>query len=104
MPDSLQSLRKRLDDVDHRLIETLAERQRLVSDVAAVKADPSLPLQDSNRERELVSRISTLADEQGLDRYFVESLYSRILDHSLRFQAARQNGRQAPPQNTHAPL
>jgi chorismate mutase/prephenate dehydratase len=92
MSDSLQSLRKRLDDVDHRLIETLAERQRLVVDVAAVKADPSLPLQDSNRERELLSRISTLADEQGLDRYFVESLYSRILDHSLRFQAARQNG------------
>jgi chorismate mutase/prephenate dehydratase len=92
MSDSLQSLRKRLDDVDLRLIETLAERQRLVVDVAAVKADPSLPLQDSNRERELLSRISTLAEAQGLDRYFVESLYSRILDHSLRFQAARQNG------------
>ena len=45
MSDSLQSLRKRLDDVDLRLIETLAERQRGVADVAAVKADPGLSAQ-----------------------------------------------------------
>jgi chorismate mutase/prephenate dehydratase len=91
MSDSLQSLRKHLDDVDLRLIEALAERQRIVSDVAALKNDPSLPLQDENRERELLSRIAELADSRGLDRYFVESLYARILDHSLRFQVARQH-------------
>jgi len=39
MSDSLKSLRNRLDDVDRRLVEALAERQRLVTEVAALKAD-----------------------------------------------------------------
>ena len=91
MSDPLQSLRSRLDDIDLRLVEALAERQRVVAKVAALKSDPRLPLQDAERERELLARISNLAEEQGMDRYFVESLYRRILDHSIRFQAARRN-------------
>ena len=91
MSDSLQSLRNLLDDVDRRLVEALAERQRLVTEVAALKADPALPLKDPQRERELLARVSQLAGAQGLDSYFVESLYRRILEHSIRFQAARQS-------------
>ncbi len=91
MSDSLKSLRNRLDDVDRRLVEALAERQRLVTEVAALKADPALPLKDAERERELLARVSQLAGAQGLDSYFVESLYRRILEHSIRFQAARQS-------------
>ena len=92
MADSLHSIRNRLDDVDRRLVEALAERQRLVAEVAALKADPTLPLQDVERERELLARIAELAGANGLDSYFVESLYRRILEHSVRFQAARQAG------------
>ena len=90
MSDSLHALRTRLDDVDRRLIEALAERQRVITDVAALKADPKLPLQDGQRERELLERTGALARANGLDGYFVESIYRRILDHSVRFQAARQ--------------
>ncbi|HEV2096593.1 MAG TPA: prephenate dehydratase, partial [Chthoniobacterales bacterium] len=91
MSDPLASLRTRLDALDRRLIDTLAERQRVVTEVAALKADPALPLRDVERERELLSRVSGLAGAQGLDSYFVESLYRRILEHSVRFQAARQS-------------
>jgi len=91
MSDSLKSLRNRLDDVDRRLVEALAKRQRLVTEVAALKADPALPLKDAERERELLARVSQLAGAQGVDSYFVESLYRRILEHSIRFQAARQS-------------
>lgn len=76
--------------MDRRIVATLAERQRLVADVAALKADPALPLRDSARERELLGRVSTLAKAEGVDGYFVESIYRRILEHSVRFQAARQ--------------
>jgi len=90
MSDSLHSLRTQLDDVDARVIQALAERQQLVSDVAALKNDPTLPLQDQQRERELLARVGELAKEHGLDSYFVESLYRRILSHSVRFQAEHQ--------------
>ncbi len=90
VPDPLQPLRERLDEVDRRVVEALAERQRLVTEVAALKTDPQLPLRDAARERELLHKISSHAKEEGVDGYFVESLYRRILDHSARFQAARQ--------------
>ena len=90
MSDPLQSLRSRLDDVDGHFVETLAERQRLVAEMAALKTNPGLPLKDADRERDLLARISSLAEAKGVDSYFVESLYRRILDHSVRFQAARQ--------------
>jgi len=91
MSDPLASLRTRLDALDRRLIDTLAERQRVVAEVAALKANPALPLRDVERERELLARVSALAGEQGLDSYFVESIYRGILEHSVRFQAARQS-------------
>ncbi len=90
MSEQLQSIRSRLDDLDQRLVQALAERQRLVAEVATVKADPALPLHDVQRERDLLSRVSALAETEGLDGYFVQSLYRRILEHSVRFQAARQ--------------
>jgi len=91
MSDPLESLRNRIDELDHRLIEALAERQHIVAEIAGLKADPALPLQDAERESDLLSRVSALAGAQGLDSYFVESLYRRILEHSVRFQAARQD-------------
>ncbi|HJT80682.1 MAG TPA: bifunctional 3-deoxy-7-phosphoheptulonate synthase/chorismate mutase [Chthoniobacterales bacterium] len=90
MSESLQSLRNRLDQLDQRIVEALAERQRMVAEVAELKSDPSLPLQDAQRERDLLNRISALAEAEGLDSYFVQSVYRRILEHSVRFQAARQ--------------
>ena len=90
MPEELQSIRRRLDELDQRLVQALAERQRLIAEVAALKTDPTLPLQDPGREKELLGRVAQLAEEEGVDGYFVQSLYRRILEHSVRFQAARQ--------------
>ncbi len=89
-PEKLQSARDRLDELDQRVVHALAERQRLVEEVAALKSDPSLPLQDATREHDLLARVAKLAEAEKLDGYFVQSLYRRILEHSVRFQAARQ--------------
>ena len=92
----LSALRSDLDAVDQRLVKALAERQRLVSDVAAVKAaDGDLPIQDPDREQSLLTRVHQLAEESGVDGYFASQLYRQILRHSVRFQAVRQSGADA---------
>src|SRR5205085_313586 len=65
MSDPLESLRNRIDELDRRLIEALAERQRVVTEIAGLKADPALPLRDAERERDLLSRVSALAGARG---------------------------------------
>ena len=92
-PSTLSSLRDHLDAVDRRLIDALAERQRLVTEVAAVKAgDGSLPIRDADREHDLLARVHRLAEDAGLDGYFASTLYREILRHSVRYQAVRQSG------------
>jgi chorismate mutase/prephenate dehydratase len=89
----LDDLRDRLDATDRGLVDLLAERQRLVRDVASVKQDDrALPLYDPARERDLLGRVQRLAEEAGLDGYFASTVFRRILDHSVRVQAAEQNG------------
>ena len=90
-PSDLSALRDDLDAVDRRLIDALAERQALVGQVAAVKADDgSLPIQDDTREQTLLARVHQLAEDAGVDGYFASTLYRQILRHSVRFQAIRQ--------------
>ena len=67
MSTSLLSLRQQLDDIDRRLVEVLAKRQQIITEVAALKADPALPLKDATRERDLLARVSQLAAKHGLD-------------------------------------
>ncbi len=97
MFEPLQSARARLDNLDQDFIQALAERQKIIAEIAALKADPSLPLQDTARESELLARVAKLAETEGLDGYFVQSLYRRILDHSVRFQVARQGASESGP-------
>ncbi len=92
MPD-LSDLRDDLDAVDRRLVQALADRQRLVTDVAAVKAgDDALPIQDPDREHDLLARVQALAEDAGVDGYFASTLFRQILRHSVQFQAVRQRG------------
>lgn len=78
--------RKRLDAVDVTILDALADRQRIVDEIAVLKADGDAALRDPAREEELLTRLEAEAHARGLNRYFVRDLYRRILQHSVRVQ------------------
>lgn len=82
----LGDLRTRLDAVDLAILDSLAERQRIVDEIAAFKADGDAALRDPTREAELLTRLDAEAHVRGLNRYFVRDLYRQILRHSVRVQ------------------
>lgn len=86
MHDPLHTYRAQLDDIDQRLIEALAARQEVVTQVAALKATRGQPVYDHRREREMLTRLRHTAAEAGLNPHFVASLFQTILDHSVRYQ------------------
>ncbi len=84
---TLDELRDRLDALDRTVVETIAERQRVIDAVRALKAgDPQLQLRDAQREEAMLARLSTLAVQLGLSGGFVRRLYREILDYSVRSQ------------------
>ena len=88
----ITNIRQRLDGIDRRIVSALAERQRIVDEAAAIKAQKPFALRDGTREDEILTRVGTAAVDLGLDTYFVTSLYREILDHSVRRQATHLVG------------
>ncbi|WP_138430529.1 prephenate dehydratase [Fodinibius saliphilus] len=86
MADKLESIRKLLDETDKKIIKALAKRQELVREVSSFKLDEERNIRDTDREEQLLSKITKLAREAGLDRYFAEELFKDIIHHSVRFQ------------------
>ncbi|MDZ7771184.1 MAG: bifunctional chorismate mutase/prephenate dehydratase [Balneolaceae bacterium] len=86
MNNELERIRKQLDRLDRNLIETLAKRHEMVRRVSDLKLENSREIRDTERENELLNKVSELARERGLDRHFAEELFREILEHSVRYQ------------------
>ncbi|MEM9070330.1 MAG: prephenate dehydratase domain-containing protein [Myxococcota bacterium] len=87
--EALKALRDRLDKVDRRFLEALAERQEIVSEVARLKSGGATVIRDASREEALLGRLVDLGRELGLDAHLVTRVFREVLDHSLRLQHER---------------
>ena len=90
---ALGGVRSALDAVDRRLVEALAERVRLVEQVAERKSRGGAVVRDPSREEALLGKVVALGQEAGLDTFLVTRVFREVLDHSLRLQIERLAGR-----------
>ena len=92
VPEDLRSLRKRIDELDHRFVELLAERNRLVAEVAGVKRQSGFPVRDVERETNLLKNRRSLGLHDGIRPEVIESLFRVILwasrDQQMALRAA----------------
>jgi chorismate mutase/GNAT superfamily N-acetyltransferase len=66
--DALAGLRRRMDEVDDRLAELLAERSAITAAVQAVKAVPGHAGRDPDREQQIAARMARRAPALGVER------------------------------------
>jgi chorismate mutase/prephenate dehydratase len=98
MPEpDLVSLRDRIEAVDRQLIALVAERLKIVEDVAAAKLAAASPFRDREREDLLLQRLRGLAIAAGLDAHQIERLYRVIMDMSVAHQEATVRNRADAP-------
>jgi chorismate mutase / prephenate dehydratase len=93
----LSELRRRIEAVDRQLLELLAERQRIVADVAHAKLLTASPFRDRGREDHLLRELRASATSLGLDGHQIERLYRVVLDMSVAHQEATMRGREDAP-------
>ncbi|MBN1417589.1 MAG: prephenate dehydratase, partial [Planctomycetes bacterium] len=82
----LDDLRKRVNEIDERIVDALAERSGLVAGIIAMKDEKALDLRDRTRESELLAHVIRAGRERGLDAYFVTKIYQEIIDYALKIQ------------------
>lgn len=79
IPD-LNEVRKRIDDVDRRLIALLAERACLVAEVVHYKRANHMPVVDRSREDVMLAKIAETAKEHGVDPRVAQQVLRTIID------------------------
>lgn len=92
----LKDIRDKIDNIDDELIKLFKERMDIVSEVAAYKREHGLPVLNSQRERDIVSRIT-----EGMDDSM--AAYAKIWFNTL-FECSRsaQSAQNSPKTDTEA--
>jgi len=82
MPETLDltAIRRRIDEVDDRLVALLADRARLVDEVVRYKRAHHLGVIDRRREDEMLDRVTRVAGAHGLDPRVARQVLRTIID------------------------
>ncbi len=83
---SLEELRARLDVLDRQLLELVAERQSLSTEIAAVKRATGQSTRDFSREREVLLKARRDAEAFGVPPALAESILRSLIRGSLTTQ------------------
>ena len=71
--------RKKIDELDRRLVELLSERARAAQEIGRLKRDTSLPIYEPDRERIVFENVQTINPGPLPHRDLVR-IYERIMD------------------------
>ncbi|MEO7360172.1 MAG: bifunctional chorismate mutase/prephenate dehydrogenase [Gemmatimonadaceae bacterium] len=87
-PRSLPVLRAMIDSLDRDFLQLAAKRMALVGEVAQYKRLHQIKVRDAGREREILDDRARRAEELGLPRSEMESIFRLLLRASRDHQAA----------------
>lgn len=84
IPAELAEARDRIDQIDRKLIELLAQRFSLTHQVGMLKARQDLDALDAEREAQKLEELRALCHRHGLDPALVSELFRRIMEEVVR--------------------
>ena len=85
--NTLEEIRERIDEVDERMAELLAERLQLARKAAEVKRAQGLPLENPQREAEILERGAAVF-EKKIERELGPDTAKAAREDYIRFQKA----------------
>ncbi len=89
--------RRRIDEIDDRLVDLLAERFGIVREVAHLKREAGLAVVQAERALAVIERNAARAEAQGLDPDLVRRIWQSMIDtaHVIENRIVRE-GRGVP--------
>lgn len=82
----LDSVRKKIDLIDEKILQILAERLCLAKEAKRLKTELGLPIEDKKREQEVLNMRVQIGKKLGLSNHFVKKLFSLIIAGSKKIQ------------------
>ena len=82
----MAALRKKIDALDERLVDLLAERQRCIENAAEIKSRIGWPARISARVDEVLNRVNSRAGEKNLDEELARSIWTVLVEWSIGYE------------------
>lgn len=83
---NLDELRKKIDDIDTRIVELIAERQNVSQEIGENKNKSSKLIEDRERELAVLEHVRQLARDKKIKPGDVENIYKQIIAASKKVQ------------------
>jgi chorismate mutase len=88
--EGIKRLRKRIDEVDEQILQSLSKRTEICRSIGLVKEKHGISIQDFPRENDVYAHIRERAAELGLNPSYVESIYCEIVNMCIAVQDPRK--------------
>ena len=86
----LKQLRKRVDEIDDQILNSLSERVKICKAIGSAKKAQGVPVRDSDREKEVYKRTRVKAADLALDPQQVEAVYREIVNMCSSVQETKE--------------
>jgi len=83
---SLENLRKKIDEVDTRIVKLLAERMRIAEQIGGEKIEQGKQIGDSEREKKVLENVRSIALAEKISQQDIADIYQRIVAVSRAVQ------------------
>lgn len=93
---TIEEWRRRIDEIDRRLIELLNERSRCALEIGQLKRLRGLPIYQPEREWEILENVER-ANPGPLADTAIRRLFERILDEARSLERSERNEEAAGP-------
>lgn len=84
---SLEDWRRKIDEIDRKLVELLNERSRCAIEIGRIKQEKKMPLYQPEREREVIAGAER-ANAGPLTNQAIRRLFERIIDEARSAERA----------------
>jgi chorismate mutase/prephenate dehydratase len=85
MKQHLDSLRKKINETDKKIVKLFEERLNTVSKIAALKKQNNLKVFDPEREKEVIKRAASYLNENSLEKYLTPFM-DEMMTQSRQYQ------------------
>ena len=86
---NIEELRNKIDSIDTELVKLFEERMETASLIADYKKENGLPVFDKERERKVISKVTSDVSEEFVP--YTETLYNTIFELSRSYQEKRMS-------------
>ncbi len=83
---SLEDLRKKIDEVDTKIVKLIAERMRIAEEIGGEKIGQRKQIGDREREKRVLENVRNIAQEEKISQEDIASIYQQIVTVSKRVQ------------------